>query len=257
VEAHFSVPALASSPEQLERIAAALRGYLRLPFASDSIPGAFVETVLATMRDAKVLSTYDFVDVVDPDQKIGWQVKSTKAETPVTWKRAKIPDAIELMRQSQLSERGCRALGDAIIAFCNQHARSSMEEYGLSAIGYARVIITRDHIVYFERELVTTSEPQLFNPHDFVWKWSNPKVTKKKEQLPALHGTHKATGKKWWAWHGQGENQLHFSGERAWWPEEGAAHRISIAIPHEEEKIDFEAWVKWVSSIGQDAPTEE
>ena len=44
-------------------------------------------------------------------------------------------------------------------------------------------------------------------------------ISSKKEQLPAFHGVSKKTGKKVFAWHGKGENQLHFSGEKNWWPE--------------------------------------
>ena len=41
------------------------------------------------LRQGEVLGTYDFVDVIKRGSKCGWQVKSTKESTPVTWKRAK------------------------------------------------------------------------------------------------------------------------------------------------------------------------
>jgi len=82
-----------STSKQLEKIANVLTGYLKLPFSGDSIPGALMENVIASVRNGEVLNTYDFVDVINQNEKVGWQVKSTKASTPVTWKRAKIPSS--------------------------------------------------------------------------------------------------------------------------------------------------------------------
>ena len=79
--------------------------------------------VLAHVRGGRVLNTYDFVDVIRTEDGCGWQVKSTKATTPVTWKRAKIPDAVSLIEQSNRSAGGLQALGDAIMEFCNRHAQ--------------------------------------------------------------------------------------------------------------------------------------
>ena len=79
------------------------------------------------MRDAEVLKTYDFVDVVKRDSQIGWQVKSTKATTPVTWKRAKIPNQEELMKNSFDSQEKSQVLGNAIVEFCNEHAEASIK----------------------------------------------------------------------------------------------------------------------------------
>ena len=89
----------------------------------------------------------------------------------------------------------------------------------------------------------------VFDPSSFEWRWSTPKVTKKKEQLPALHGIHKDTGKKWWAWHGLGENQLHFSGEGEWWPSQTDSNWFSFKMPKEEERIDLEQLMDFLSHI--------
>jgi hypothetical protein len=90
--------------EQIERI---LMSYAKLPMVTDSIPGAVMEAVLGHVRNARVLHTYDFVDVIDNEKGIGWQIKSTKASTPVTWKRAKIPNANALIDASLESQTGC------------------------------------------------------------------------------------------------------------------------------------------------------
>jgi hypothetical protein len=206
-----------STRDELQMIARILRNYLRLPFSPINIPGAVMEGVLGHVRQGDVLRTYDFVDVVNRGSGLGWQVKSTLAQTPVTWKRAKIPNRVELIAASEKSAEGLQALGDAIIGFCNRHAEESFDLYGLKEIGYARLVIREaGRVMYFERRLCTRENPQIFDPKEFVWRWSSPKRTAKKEQLTALHGTHRPTGKKWFAWHGRGENQLHFSGEHAW-----------------------------------------
>lgn len=233
-----------SDQAQLAKIRDILSRYIRLPFSVASIPGAIMEGVLAHVRGGEQLNTYDFVDVIDRKGKIGWQVKSTKSETPVTWKRAKIPNAEKLIGDSKKTDKGLQALGDAIIEFCNEHARQSLALYGLSEIGYSRLILFDDgRIVYFEKLLCTKDKPQLFDPAQFSWKWSKQKITKKKEQLQALHGTHRRNGKKWWAWHGLGENQLHFSGEGEWWPSKDGAHSVAFMLPSESEKLTIEAFL--------------
>lgn len=243
-----------STPQQLEQIRIILSSYLRLPFSGETIPGAVMEAVLAYARDATTLHTYDFVDVIKRDARCGWQVKATKAATPVTWKRAKIPNATSLIRASRRSASGLQDLGNAIIEFCNIHARQSLIAYDLDEIGYSRLIIHEDgHVTYFERLLCTRKNPDLFNPRDFKWKWSRPKRTIKKEQLSALHGIHVPTGKKWWAWHGLGENQLHFSGEVAWWPKKGNGHVAMFRLPTDREKISFENLMEFLSRL--DMPT--
>lgn len=229
-----------SSPEELTLIQETLSKYLRLPFSGDTVPGSVMEAVLAYIRGAQRLNTYDFVDVVDIKRKCGWQVKSTKAKTPVTWKRAKIPNASELIEHSKRGEEGLQALGNAIISFCNAHAHESLKNYGLNEIGYSRLILFENgEIRYFEKRLCTRENPDVFNKDDFIWKWSTQKNTIKKEQLPALHGINKHTQKKIWAWHGLGENQLHFSGEYHWWPQD-SNHTALFRKPSESEKISLE-----------------
>ena len=241
-------PGLASSADQMQRIIAAVRGFMRLPFVSGSVPGGYVEAVVAQSREGKVLNTYDFVDVISELELVGWQVKSTKITTPVTWKRAKIPFQQKLINASQMGDVvALKELGDSIITFCNDHAKASLEDYGLDAIGYARVIINPETIVYFERELITKSRPILFDKDQFEWQWTTAKRTFKKEQLPALHGTELATGKKWFAWHGLGENQLHFSGEKYWHPLPASIHRIEVDVPSEGSQITFDEFATWLA----------
>ncbi len=190
-----------------------------------------MESVIASVRGGEVLNTYDFVDVVNRSQKVGWQVKSTKDSTPVTWKRAKIPNSLQLIEGSRKSEKGLQNLGDSIIKFCNDHAIESFDTYGLNEIGFSRLIVHKNGtLTYFEKILCTKESPKIFNEEDFEWKWSVPKKTRKKEQLPALHGIHKKSQKKWFAWHGLGENQLHFSGEKEWWPSD-SKNKIEFAFP--------------------------
>ncbi len=233
---------LFSSPEQLQSIATILTGYLKLPYSGDSIPGAVVENVVATVRKGDVLNTYDFVDVVNKADKIGWQVKSTKATTPVTWKRAKIADADSLIAESRISAEGTQALGNIILHLCNEHARASMERYQLTGIGFARVIVHKDGtITYYERLLCNQENPKIFDESQFEWKWSKQKTTTKKEQLSALHGVHKTTGSKWFAWHGLGENQLHFCGEPSWWP---TSHEHSIDFKFPSDRLTQEQFSK-------------
>ncbi|MDJ1169115.1 hypothetical protein PMG71_06720 [Roseofilum sp. BLCC_M154] len=239
-----------SSPEQLDKIQSLLSKYLRLPFARTTIPGSVMESVFAHVRSANVLNTYDFVDVISTTNQRGWQIKSTKEKTPVTWKRAKLPDAPTLIKESYKTEQGLQNLGDSIIEFCNQHILESINLYNLNEIGYSRIIIHDNQLItYFERLLCTRESPILFNVSDFQWQWSKPKKNVKKEQLPALHGIHIPTEKKWWAWHGLGENQLHFSGERAWWPNQGDSHAITFCFPSEEEKLSLDDFIKLLSDF--------
>lgn len=60
---------------------------LKLPIIEGNIPGNLLEHVFAYNRNAEVLNTYDFIDVIDKERGIGWQIKSTMASTPVTWIR--------------------------------------------------------------------------------------------------------------------------------------------------------------------------
>lgn len=238
-----------STPSQLDKMRRMLVNYSRLPFSQGSIPGALMESVLAHVRGGRVLNTYDFVDVINDEIRHGWQVKSTKEKTPVTWKRAKIPNAVELIEASKQSDAGLQILGDAIIEFCNEHFRASVEKHNLDKIGYARLIVHENgQVTYFERLLYSKEYPHIFNPKDFTWRWSTPKKTGTKEQLPALHGYVK-TGRKWWAWHGLGENQLHFSGETVWWPTAGNPHRFSFHLPQPENKLSYDQFVALLQGL--------
>jgi hypothetical protein len=239
-----------STAGQLDEMRRMLANYVRLPFSQDSIPGALMESVLSHVRGGGVLNTYDFVDVIRPESRCGWQVKSTKATTPVTWKRAKIPNALELIEASEQSEQGLQVLGDAIIDFCNEHALVSMSKYDLDEIGYSRLIARNNgQVTYFERLLCSQDAPYVFNPAEFTWQWSTPKRTIIKEQLPALHGTNRTTGKKWWAWHGRGEDQLHFSGESVWWPAEDHPHAFSFQLPSADDKLSFSQFMSLLQAL--------
>lgn len=210
-----------SNKKQLSEISKILISYLKLPFSGDTVPGFILESTISSVRNGTVLKTYDFVDVIDKENRIGWQVKSTKDSTPVTWKRAKIPNSSQLIKESKKSEEGLQALGDSIINFCNDHVVKSFMRYDLEKVGYSRLIVHKNgELTYFEKILCTKESPKVFNEKDFKWEWSVPKEAQKKEQLPALHGIHKKSQKKWFAWHGLGENQLHFSGEKEWWPKD-------------------------------------
>ena len=243
--------AIFSTPDQMAIIRKVLRSYLRLPFSTDAVPGAFMEAVLAHVRDGEVLATYDYVDVINRQQRVGWSIKSTKDSTPLTWKRAKIANKISLIAESVNSETGTKALGDEIIRFCNNHAHESMEKYNLNSIGFGRLIVQKNGIVrYFERELCDVNRPNIFDASDFTWKWSVQKKGGKKEQLPALHGFHVPTGKRWWAWHGHGENQLHFTGEKAaWWPPEDDPHTISFNFPSANDRLSLERLAELLEEV--------
>lgn len=209
-----------------------------------------MEAVLAHVRAGEVLDTYDYIDVHHVKDRVGWSVKSTKATTPLTWKRAKIANKAELIAASQNSTKGVQALGDAIIDFCNAHAQASIEDYNLDSIGYARLILFPDgKIGYFERQLCTRNSPEIFNPSDFTWHWSTQREGGKKEQLSALHGFHTPSGRRWWAWHGLGENQLHFTGERAWWPADGDPHAVAFQFPSDDKKISLERLTELLESL--------
>lgn len=231
-------------------IAHRLASYFRMPFASDSVPGAYAEHVVALQYGGEVLRTYDFVDVICRDRAIGWQVKATKANTPVTWKRAKIEGSEELIRASDKGDKAAVGrLGRSVINACNEHARSSMSKYGLRELRYARAIVAEGRITYFEKKLIDEDCDLLFDPEEFAWHWSQQKASVKKEQLPALHGYRDGT--KWFAWHGRGENQLHFTGEKLWWPSFNL-DQTGNTIPLERERKTWNALFEWLSTPGTD-----
>ena len=146
------------------------------------------------------------------------------------------------------------ALGAAIIAFCNQHAVESLEKYRLQKIFYSRCILFDTHVQYFERLLCTSSKPQIFDANEYIWKWSIAKKTTGKEQLSALHGIDRITGKKVWAWHGLGENQLHFSGESLWWNDPENLISFQVPLPSETEQVSFESFVDYLLEISGNEP---
>lgn len=218
-----------TSPIQLAKIKELLEAFLLLPFF-DGIPGKVLELILSHVHDGRVLGTYDFIDIVNDKERIGWQVKSTKKSTPITWKRAKIPAKAELIEQSKKTAAGKKVLGDAIINYCNQHVIESIKEFRLSQLIYARLIDWENgSYTYFERPLAISGI--LFDPNDFEWHWSTPKTATKKEQLPAFHGRHKSMDIAMFAWHGLGENQLHFKGEHTWWPNSAYPFQVTISAP--------------------------
>lgn len=244
-----------STAEEMDSMTDALCGFLKLPWSTNSIPGSVVEEVLAQFREAETLRTYDFVDVIDRKNGLGWQVKSTLSETPITWQRAKIPNKLELIEASMSNlQVDLQNLGNTILEYNNDHVEASMNRYGLHSIGYARVVITKAQIRYFERELVNSESRRLWDPDDFTWQWSASKNAVKKEQLPALHGYHKATGEKWFAWHGRGENQLHFTGERHWWPsgDESVDHQVVVDLPSSDARIPFGRFVELLAKYGDE-----
>jgi hypothetical protein len=236
-----------STPLELQAIGNFWASYGRLPFSRAEIPGGILEWLIAQVHSGEVPPTYDFIDVVDRGSRVGWQIKSTKADTPITWKRVKIPNQSNLIKGSQRSPQGRQILGDTLIDFCNAHARESFVRYPIDFIGYARLVIHADGgITYFERQLCTREEPMIFRKEDFIWRWSEPKRTTKKEQLSALHGIHRDTGVKWFAWHGRGENQFHFTHEKAWWPTDGDTHAITISSAMGADKMTLGEFLETV-----------
>lgn len=130
-----------STSSQLKEISQILFSISRLPIWNGNIPGALLENVVAHVRNAKVLKTYDFVDVIDQQNQIGWQMKSTKSDTPVTWKRAKIANKEELISASECAPYDCSNIGKEIINFCNNHIKHSIDLYNLNHIAYSRLVI--------------------------------------------------------------------------------------------------------------------
>lgn len=112
------------------------------------------------------------------------------------------------------------------------------QDFPFRLLGYSRLIVHNDgRAIYFERALCSRDAPAIFDAADFAWHWSQTKKRNPKEQLSALHGTHCPTNGKWWAWHGRGENQLHFYGEKTWWPTSQASHALSFQIPQEQMSV--------------------
>jgi len=97
-----------STREQLIKIAHYLTAYMQIPyFQDDTIPGKVMEKIISLVRDGEQLTTYDYVDVCIRG-KVGWQVKSTKSSTPLTWKRAKIAHSAALIKESETGADGLK-----------------------------------------------------------------------------------------------------------------------------------------------------
>ncbi len=68
-----------------------------------------------------------------------------------------------------------------------------------------------------------------------------------------MHGYHKESSKKWFAWHGLGENQLHFSGEKNWWLTADNSHAVAFTFPKSDERIELEKFIELLATL--DIPT--
>lgn len=236
-------PLLFSSSAELEKIRDIVFAFARLPFAKSGIPGAVLETVLAEVRKGKIITKRHFVDVVAEGGDIGWQVKSTSGNSPLTWNRARIADQEDLIAESRAGTAGCQALGNAIIAFCNDHAVKSLAEYNLDEIGLARLHVDDNgDALYFERLLCSRRSPAVFNPADFSWKWAE-KEPGNKRHSGGFHGFNKSTGSKWFSWFGRGAYQLHFPGEAQWRTETSHGHAIRFRIPGAADRLSVDAFL--------------
>lgn len=227
-----------STKKELKDIRSLLLGYLKLPFSNNLIPGNVMEKILGEATNSKVLNTYDFIDVVNEKKKVGWQVKSTKENTTLTWKRVKLPNSKKLIEDSFKSNDNIQILGDMIIDFCNKNTKESIDAYDLKEVGFSRVIVNNDNtITYYEKLLCTKENPNIFKKEDYIWKWSEQKTNAKKEQLSSLQAFDKRTGKKVFSWYGQGENQLHFFGEKEWL--DNAETINTFKMPEKKYDMDF------------------
>ncbi|MHB8391227.1 MAG: hypothetical protein ACYDBH_16860 [Acidobacteriaceae bacterium] len=230
-----------SSPDTLAQIAQMLRIYHRLPFAAEGvIPGIIVEDVLAQARGMRRLGKYDFVDVISKEDRVGLQVKSSKAASPLTWQRAKVIRAAEKREASKVYPEAAQALGAEILDYINQHIIKDFDVHDIDKIGYARLVITNREAFYFETKLVDREHPILFDPKRFTWRWALDRQASK-EKRGSL-SAYDDEGVKWFSWHT--ENQLHFNNEKAWWPQPGDPHRVDFSLT--EKKIDPLALKKWL-----------
>ena len=93
------------TPAQLAELKTLIHNFLRLPFGYKLVPGNLLEEMIAQVRGEKAvrLAAYDFVDVIDKEKRVGWQVKSLNHDTPVTWIRAKIAGKSDLISASKES----------------------------------------------------------------------------------------------------------------------------------------------------------
>jgi len=181
------------------------------------------------VRHGRPTRSKDFADVVASSN--GWQVKRGYAQTTMTWKRIAVAETdAEMVRESRTDPIARQLLGNHIIARCNGHLWESFKIHGLQAMGYCRLIVDGRMACYFERELCTNNTTPLFQHEDFEWIWSNRSV---------LHGKHRNSGERWFGWNGvRSDNQLHFVGERCWWPTDDD-HSIRFSIPDEFTLSEF------------------
>ena len=232
-----------SSPETLARIALMLGIYHRLPFAAEGvIPGIIVENVLAQARGMKRLGKYDFVDVLSKEDRVGLQVKSSKAGSPLTWQRAKVDRATEKRQASKEFPEAAQVLGAEILDYINRHMLKDLDAHDIDEIGYARLVVTKSEAFYFETKLIDRANPILFDPKKFTWEWAMDRKASK-EQRGSL-SAYDNKDVKWFSWHT--ENQLHFNNEKVWWPKPGDPHRVDFSL--RGEKIDPMALKKWLDS---------
>ena len=70
-----------STKKELDEIQKILGKYFKLPFVTKTISGDIFECIISEIKDAKVLNTYDFVDVLKIENKVGWQAKSSLSTT--------------------------------------------------------------------------------------------------------------------------------------------------------------------------------
>ncbi len=124
------------------KIAEKIAIYSYLPFSSGRIPGTYAENIIAEHYNGEQLHTYDFVDVVSNSMSVGWQVKSSRYSTPVTWKRAKISDSAQLIFASDKGDQAAlERLGKLVLKSCNDHIERSLNDYNLKEIRYARILL--------------------------------------------------------------------------------------------------------------------
>lgn len=199
-----------------------IKAYQSLPFFDGSVPGKILETLVAFAFQGRVLNTLDFVDVVSG--KVGWQVKSIKAGSDVTWKRVTIANPEFLL---ELSYEEPAFLGRYLIDICNDHIFDSFVKYGLEDIRYIKAEIHPSNVVLVEKSIVTNDSIVAFDHDDFYWHWTEPKHRNNKELLPSFSGFHKETNSKWFSWNGLGDNQFRFTYEKVWAMEGAVSKSIS------------------------------
>ncbi len=262
-----NIPLLSTRP-QLEQIRDTINNYLRLPLFRDyasGIPGYLLEYAVATARGAVILPTKDFVDVVLPSAQLGWQVKSLLEHSPLTWKRVPLKGDKTRLIAGATTSPGLKKLGDAIIQDCNLKARGSLNldfknnlrarnlvgtrKLQLSEIGYSCLMVfpDRNKATYFERLLITTNKPDLFNPEDYVW--NSPEMEEKQSADNVSRSAYVGryiNGRKHFSWHGKtNDHQVHFEGDIDWRNEASEDNKIEFDLPTAQDYIDEKTFTDW------------